>query len=150
MGKKILIASILIIGIITLSLAGLPAAPSKPSVFPGLLSASARNVKPNGCVDCHQPRPDIGRDLRLSVLTSNIKNHTSDTINSVSISEIPTICKTCHENRLGNTLHLIHLGYEINPENDSTISYTGECLYCHAPDRSTGQMSFKTGYEAKP
>lgn len=150
MGKKILIASILIIGIITLSLASLPAAPSKPAVFPGLQSASARNVKPNGCVDCHQSRPDIGRDLRLSVLTSDIKNHTGNTINSVSSSEIPTICKTCHESQFGNTLHLIHLGYGINPENNSTISYTGECLYCHAPDRSTGKMSFKTGYEAKP
>lgn len=150
MGKKILIASILTLGIVMLSLTSLPAVPSKPSVFPGLQSASARNIKPDGCVNCHQPRPDIGRDLRLSVLTSDIKNHTDDTINSVSSSEIPTICKTCHENQLGNTLHLIHLGYEINPENNSTISYTGECLYCHAPDRSTGKMSFKTGYEAKP
>lgn len=150
MRKKILLASILTLSIVMLSLTGLPAVLSEPSVFPGLLSASARDVKPNGCVDCHQSRPDIGRDLRLSVLTSDIKNHTSDTVNIISNSEIPTICKTCHESRLGNTLHLIHLGYEINPDNNSTISYTGECLYCHAPDQSTGKMSFKTGYEAKP
>ncbi len=150
MRKKILLASILILSIITLSLTGLPTALSELGVFPELLSASAGDVKPNGCVDCHQPRPDIGRDLRLSVLVSDIKNHTSSTIDTISNSQIPTICKACHESRLGNTLHLIHLGYEINPANNSTISYTGECLYCHAPDQSTGKMSFKTGYEAKP
>ncbi|MCL4436047.1 MAG: hypothetical protein M1503_08700 [Thaumarchaeota archaeon] len=150
MRTKILIASILILIITTLSFAGLPAVLSKPSSFPELLSATGKDVNPNGCVNCHQPRPDIGRDLRLSVLISDIGAHNRSVVNAVSTSEIPTICKTCHQSQLGNTLHLIHLGYRITPENTSTINYARECFYCHAPNRSTGSISFKTGYEAKP
>jgi cytochrome c553 len=149
MQKKTLLALILALALITLSFTGLPAVLSKSGVF-SELNAAASDFKSDGCINCHQPRPDIGRDLRLSVLTSNIKNHTQITLNTIASSKIPTVCTTCHQNRLGNMLHLIHLGYEINLENNSTIIYAGECLYCHTPDRLTDEMSVKTGYEAKP
>ncbi len=150
MRTRTLLATTFTLTIITLSLTVLPAVLSKPSAFPEILIATPRDLKPNGCVNCHQTRTEIGRDFKLSTLTSNIRNHTQDTTDTISSSEIPTTCKSCHLSELGNEVHIIHLGYEINPEKNSTASYTGECLYCHAQNQSTGEMRVKTGYENRP
>lgn len=106
--------------------------------------------KPEGCVDCHKPRPDIGRDFRLSLGLQEIENH-PNVWERVATEEIPTMCMTCHLDTFSNVAHKFHFEFETDPlENHFISSYQGQCLYCHALDLETGEMEVKRGFEHQP
>lgn len=120
---------------------------------PQLPGITVEDPKPEGCVDCHKPRPDIGRDFRLSVELQEIEGH-PDISGMVASQEIPVLCTTCHTADflpLSNIAHKKHFEFEEDPlENHFISSYQGQCLYCHALDPETGEMTVKSGLEKQP
>lgn len=152
--KKILaLTAILTISVLTINIIGIPAVLSQEHELPELPGITVEDEKPNGCVDCHKPRPDIGMDFRLSLALPNEGNH-PDVGDMVANGEIPTVCKTCHMDKLANRVHLVHLTGDRHDgnvtQNHFITSYHGQCLYCHDLDLDTGKMTIKTGYEPSP
>lgn len=120
---------------------------------PQLPGITVEDPKPQGCVDCHKPRPDIGRDFRLSVELQEIEGH-PDISGMVATQEIPELCMQCHTEKfkpLSNIVHKRHYEFEEDPlENHFIASYQGQCLYCHTLDLKTGEMGVKKGFEHQP
>jgi len=131
---------------------------------------------PNGCVDCHRDRPDIGRDFRLSTHIrewategaeeeimelaeaawpeASLSGMHPDVSGMVATQELPTFCINCHadgsDKPLYRVLHLIH--FTGGEENHFLTSYGGFCTQCHAVDLDlenppSGGVEIKTGKE---
>ncbi len=145
----------LIITLITAFVIGIGAAAvlTQEEEVPELPGITVEDAKPQGCVDCHKPRPDIERDFRLSIELQELEGH-PDISGMVASQEIPGLCMSCHTESfkpLSAIVHKKHFEFEEDPlENHFISSYQGQCLYCHALDLETGEMAVKSGLEEQP
>ncbi len=142
---------------------------------PAIPGITAADEKPNGCVSCHNERPDINRDFRLSTYIGEWSEGAPDEIlelakaawpeaslsgkhppvsGMVATQELPAACLSCHaetsDKPLPSYLHLQHfVGGE---ENHFITSYGGFCTQCHTVNLDienppAGAMTIKTGKE---
>ena len=145
---------------------------------PAIPGITAPDEKPNGCVDCHRERPDIGRDFRLSKYIkewaeegaeeeilelakaawpkASLSGKHPDVSSAVATQDLPTFCLACHgdgsDKPLYKYLHLQH--FYGGEENHFITGYGGYCTNCHAVDLDlenppAGGVEIKTGKEGQ-
>ena len=146
-----------------------PAASQAPAIrqIPGI---TAKDVYPNGCVDCHVAGKD--GDMRMSALMTKwtsavpaalLKKSKAASVDPSRIkgkhppvsnvkANVPQTCLGgCHKK--GSTIappfaqlmHAIHLGG--GRQNRFLTAHQGECTHCHKLDQKTGAWKMASGAE---
>jgi len=143
---------------------------------PAIPGITVEDDHPNGCVNCHRERPDIGRDFRLSTYIeewategaseeiielaqaawpeASLTGKHPNVAGMVATQEIPGVCVTCHaegsDKPLDRYLHLQH--FYGGAENHFVTLYGGYCTQCHTvaldlENPPAGGIGIKTGKE---
>ncbi|GEM_PF-1350313 len=145
---------------------------------PAIPGITVEDDHPNGCVNCHRERPDIGRDFRLSTYIeewategtpeeilelaqaawpeASLSGKHPNVAEMTATRELPTACMTCHSEEgdkpLSSYLHLQH--FAGGAENHFVTLYGGYCTQCHSVDLNleeppAGGIGIKTGKEGE-
>lgn len=142
--------------------------PPPPRAIPAI---TAPDMFPNGCVDCHVHRADLGLDVRLSTLMkqwcegappklataaqasapAGVKLAGKHPEVAEALADVPRRCLECHgadaqdAPPFGRLMHRVHLtGGE---ENHFLTMFQGECTHCHKLDVVTGAWRLSSGPE---
>ncbi|HXH60953.1 MAG TPA: hypothetical protein VNI20_06305 [Fimbriimonadaceae bacterium] len=129
-----------IAGLVLIGVAGV----SLPQSKEGETATPVKDPFPNGCVSCHITTPE-GMDVRLNVLTKNIKGHPNI---ASFVKVVPTDCMKCHKDggKIPSMDVVVHKAHFAKGEESIFVEkFNGDCKACHVLDMKTYEMGVKSG-----
>jgi hypothetical protein len=107
--------------------------------LPKLAGITVKDVRPNGCVDCHV------KDTSMPAKLKNVEKHPP--VEKI-VKVVPDGCNMCHKegSKTGSLNMVTHKQHFSNPNtNEFITNYKGDCLSCHVLDMNTFEMKVKSG-----